>query len=682
MKKILKLFSKVSLYKKISIVFLSLAFTLFYSIHLNYSKNKQQINLLYLNYIGNDYNFELAKLLENLSSYTLLWVNSSTSNILGKNEFDKMQNAIENQVQTIEDAKFSEDLLDIHKSDHLFATKPSVELKQIKRRWKELSQQMWKIDDEERLEKLFKIEASVSNLVIYIGALTNLINSSEINWFSLSDAIHYKLPETQVLIPRILSEYRYPTHEDRTHLLSLISRLNTNMEATRSMSERSYYQSSNPSDKNKLTLLFDRYISELVDFLTLNEKALSLEESQTALFPKLMALGMKILNTNSTLSGLIHNELENQINVKIQEQQKWNFIEMTLQALFTVLAFIILVLVFFQLKTPSSLMLDSIYSFKSGMLNTRIPIIYKDEIGHLGIILNELADRFENIHNELSFSSGKMSEATGTIAGASKEQESTAHLQEESAKKIALMVNDIARTIKEFVSTMDLISKQGKEATELAHTGKQSLKKMELEMNDMVKAAGSISTKLNILNNRAGSITGIIVTISKIAEETHRLSLNVAIQAEKILGSESTGQKGSGLLVIAREIRRLADETAKSVFHIEEMINEMMTAVNSSVIGVDKFTDKIHIGVDNMEDLKRQLTLIIEQIESQIKRFDGFNKGFQNQLLETNKINEEIKHWRYTAEKSTKSISQFQTVTGDLDEMAKSIRKTIQKMNS
>ena len=53
----------------------------------------------------------------------------------------------------------------------------------------------------------------------------------------------------------------------------------------------------------------------------------------------------------------------------------------------------------------------------------------------------------------------------------------------------------------------------------------------------------------------------------------------------------------SGFLVVAREIRRLADQTAVATLDIERMVKEMQYSVSAGVMEMDKFSDQVRQGV-------------------------------------------------------------------------------------
>ena len=92
-------------------------------------------------------------------------------------------------------------------------------------------------------------------------------------------------------------------------------------------------------------------------------------------------------------------------------------------------------------------------------------------------------------------------------------------------------------------------------------------------MQQLQESSSSISSKLSVISDKAGDITSVVTTITKVAEQTDLLSINAAIEAEK------AGEAGRGFLVVSREIRRLADQTAVATLDIEQMVRQMQDSV-------------------------------------------------------------------------------------------------------
>ena len=61
---------------------------------------------------------------------------------------------------------------------------------------------------------------------------------------------------------------------------------------------------------------------------------------------------------------------------------------------------------------------------------------------------------------------------------------------------------------------------------------------------------------------------------------------------------------------------RLADQTAVATWDIEQMVKEMQSAVSAGVMGMDKFSEEVGRGVDEIRQVGSQLANIIEQVQA------------------------------------------------------------------
>ena len=134
-----------------------------------------------------------------------------------------------------------------------------------------------------------------------------------------------------------------------------------------------------------------------------------------------------------------------------------------------------------------------------------------------------------------------------------------------------------------------------------------------------------MAEKLAVLNEKAGRINTVVTTINKVADQTNLLSLNAAIEAEK------AGEYGLGFAVVAREIRRLADQTAVATYDIERMVKEMESAVNAGRDGHGTLLRRVRQGVADVREVGGELTQIIEQVQALAPRFEAVNEGMQSQ---------------------------------------------------
>ncbi len=286
-------------------------------------------------------------------------------------------------------------------------------------------------------------------------------------------------------------------------------------------------------------------------------------------------------------------------------------------------------------------------------LTARVPVESRDEMGQLADGINALIGRIQTIVRQVREASVQVLSTTAQITATARQQEATMQGLSSSTAEIAASVREISATSKELASTMDEVSCRAGEASELATTGRKRLADTQAAMQRLVEATASVSGKLGVIREKADGINVVVTTITKVADQTNLLSINAAIEAEK------AGEYGRGFLVVAREIRRLADQTAVATLDIENMVRLMQDAVSAGVMQMDKFSDEVRSGVTRIAEVNGQTGQIIEEVEALGGRFQQVNEGVRNQAVGAHQINEAMGQLADGAHQMRTSLEEF-----------------------
>jgi methyl-accepting chemotaxis protein WspA len=289
-----------------------------------------------------------------------------------------------------------------------------------------------------------------------------------------------------------------------------------------------------------------------------------------------------------------------------------------------------------SIVVPTNKLIERMEDIAGGAadLTQRVEVHSADEIGQLGSLINRMIGRIHDLITNVRVSSIQLHSTATEIGAAASEQDS--HVQDfsSSAAQIASAVKEISATGQELQSTANELQERADQASGLADSGRSSLNNMQAGMRQLADSTSSISAKLGVVREKASGINAVVTTITKVADQTNLLSINAAIEAEK------AGEAGRGFLVVAREIRRLADQTAVATLDIEQMVRQMQAAVSSGVMEMDKFRDDVRTGINQTSSISDQMTQILDQVNSLTRQFHGVREAVAQQSIGARQIDD------------------------------------------
>lgn len=569
---------------------------------------------------------------------------------------------------------------------------PDLTLSHLEEQWNEINRNLNTLKPDASNELHDALISNLRALMLYIGETSNLIldPTVQVNYFI--QTILWDLPKAQTLVPRMINliqnvlDKNKVTRQDEDQLLIINANLQNNIKDLKRDSKKAELNKSLEElseSSSEVKYRTDNLKTPLTTFLnTMNEwssfvedvvKNIGQDNANLKTF-NYIALATANLEANFALWDAIANEIDDILTARIAKLERQQVVSIVV-SFFTALVGLAFGLIMMrQISHPLTNLVNAAKSLSAGNLSTRVTVAPDNEIGQVGIAFNQMAEAFQEVISNLQKTSLQLSTSSTEIAAVAKQQETSIVEQEASTKQIANSAQKISKTAKEFAKTMNKVSDTAEQTSSIASTSKQGLNQMEKAMRQMVEASNIIAAKLAILNEKAGVITSVVTTISKVADQTNLLSLNASIEAEK------AGEHGKTFSVIAREVRRLADQTANALLDIDRMVSDMVSAVTAGVMSVDKFSEEINSGVKQVASVGEQISKIIEQVQQQTVSFEEVNRGVQAQSLDADEINHSINQLSTSAQKASQSVRQFHLAIEQLNITAQDMQESIARI--
>lgn len=264
-------------------------------------------------------------------------------------------------------------------------------------------------------------------------------------------------------------------------------------------------------------------------------------------------------------------------------------------------------------------------------LSEALVLDQKDEMGYLATVINDMSSKIQDlirktitISDTLSKSAEQMVRSTDEVQQTSEqvaisiselakgatEQASSA---ENSNSSINLIVDGILKIGEDMTESTQLAN----QAKERVHIGENAIKTQVEKMKESKAVTNDVKASFTELNDKAAAIQQFVGEIKGIADQSNLLALNAAIEAAR------AGENGKGFAVVANEVRKLAEQSAKSVERIISIIKEINLSLEHSVGKVRNVEDSmveqeksLKDAVSAFENITQAVNEITERVNS------------------------------------------------------------------
>ncbi|MFF2887078.1 methyl-accepting chemotaxis protein [Paenibacillus sp. NPDC057967] len=248
----------------------------------------------------------------------------------------------------------------------------------------------------------------------------------------------------------------------------------------------------------------------------------------------------------------------------------------------------------------------------------------RDEIGGLSDSFNRMMGQMTELAQEatrsaeavlatasrLSDASHKTSSAAKEIAVATEEIASGSSNLASEADRGSQLTGRIDAGMKQVLSASEMMLASAAQVERASEQGTAYMEQL-LEKTGMTEAmTSSMAEKVDALKDSTASIAGILEVMQQLTKQTNILSLNAAIEAAR------AGTAGKGFMVVADEIRKLAEQSRQSI--------EI----------VARTTETIRHGIDETVQVLSQAYPIFQEQIGSVKEANGIFISVQQQMAQ------------------------------------------------
>ncbi|MBL0599433.1 methyl-accepting chemotaxis protein [Aeromonas jandaei] len=306
-----------------------------------------------------------------------------------------------------------------------------------------------------------------------------------------------------------------------------------------------------------------------------------------------------------------------------------------------------------------------------GDLTVHIDTRSQDEVGQLARNFNQFVARLHGIVSRLRDVTVELAAQSRTQAAGAHSRSQRVRQQQDEIVMVATAVTEMASATQEIAGNAEFAATTSGEAVKLAVAGQSQVSQSQRSITGLADEVADASQIINELDAHAQKISGILATISGIAEQTNLLALNAAIEAAR------AGEQGRGFAVVADEVRVLSRRTHDSTDEIQQMIETLQQTTRRAVGGMETSRQLAGTSVEDAESANQSLARINEAIGSISDMATQIAAAAEEQTSVTSEISRNTENIRHVSQELAEQANQEAAQAAELKALTERLEQEI-----
>lgn len=296
-----------------------------------------------------------------------------------------------------------------------------------------------------------------------------------------------------------------------------------------------------------------------------------------------------------------------------------------------------------------------------------------NEIGQLITSIKNMVEKLKTIISDLTSSSTNMASSSYELSASSEQMSRGVTEQSDRALQIATASNELSQTIVDVAKNASNIATSATETAKAAKEGELIVIKSIQEVKAIADTVNDSAKLMISLGERSKQIGDIVSVIKDIADQTNLLALNAAIEAAR------AGEQGRGFAVVADEVRKLAERTAKATSEIGAMISAIQEEMGKAVASMECGTKRVEVGVEFSAKAGEALRRIVGSIDELQSMVQQIAAATEEMSTASEQIGGAIEAIATVSKETSSSSGQIAQSSSDLARLATNLKGVVQQ---
>lgn len=307
----------------------------------------------------------------------------------------------------------------------------------------------------------------------------------------------------------------------------------------------------------------------------------------------------------------------------------------------------------------------------AGNLTEAIVVDSDDEIGQLQRALNDMKTGFSGIVHHVAQGAVQVTTAAGQLLSAFQKLTDASHHQSDAAITAARAVEESSHSMQDISSIAEGVRQLAQQSIDTSSRGQESLRQMVGELDQTKDQISEVAHEVEGFVKSSATITAMTRQVKEIAEQTNLLALNAAIEAAR------AGEQGRGFAVVADEVRKLAEKSARAASEIDAVTGLLVSGSAQVRLAIGK-------GQASLASTHQLVGGVVEVLDEAVRAVTESSEGAARiadavrlQVAASAQISHNVNGISTLAESNAATVEQTGSAARHLEGLASDLQSTV-----
>jgi len=350
---------------------------------------------------------------------------------------------------------------------------------------------------------------------------------------------------------------------------------------------------------------------------------------------------------------------------------KSKFVLFAISCLALLVSVAIAVFISKSITRPVAEAVNILRQLAGGNLTVGIAVDSKCEMGQMLTAMKDMTEKLKKLITDIKSTADNVASASNQLSASSEQMSRGVTEQSGRASQIATSSSEMSQTVVDIAKNASSIEASATKTTKVAQDGEKIVGRSVEEVKaiaDTVRESGQL---MGSLGERSKQIGEIVSVINDIADQTNLLALNAAIEAAR------AGEQGRGFAVVADEVRKLAERTAKATSEIGDMIKGIQDEVEKAVTAMNDGTERVNVGVELSVQAGNALRDIVKSVNNLQTMVQQIASATEEMSTVSETISSDIETIASVSKETSAGSEQIAQASSDLARLASNLQNIV-----